>query len=127
MYREYLEHREYIDLAPPRAIELLNECIEHWIRISNLTYDQVMLRQEPPNVEGCALCSRWESRHISSCTCCPIKEYTGQRVCGGTPYAKAADLYWDVYHQKRSTVRGLKTRALEEVRFLRKVKRSLEK
>jgi len=69
-----------------KNIELLKQSIKKWDSIIDGTgVDE--------GIKNCPLCQEyWEEYGSGDCLYCPIREYTGETCCNGTPYTD-----WDMY------------------------------
>lgn len=90
------------------TLKLLKRAIAHWRRMAN----GKSKRGELPEGEQCALCERFNV--AGGCGGCPVKEATGENLCGDTPYHVA----WTAFkcHGKRSA--AFKAAAQKELEFL---------
>ena len=77
-------------------VEPLRDSLDHWWRLMTYTAKE----GESWYGNDCALCKRYNTRD-NECDGCPVKEYTGQAQCYGTPYYDARDEMED-----RGTRRG---------------------
>jgi hypothetical protein len=74
-----------------RTLAALDASIRHWEE--NLAAE--MVGQVDISTNACALCDMFLVSHGLSrpCSRCPVYQRTGQTLCGGTPYGRAATTY----------------------------------
>jgi hypothetical protein len=108
--------------------QAIDNSIEHWEDIVKNpgTFEA--------SAQNCALCklyhpcrndfNDWEYfnfRDVTNCDGCPIKNYTGESLCSGTPYYNYEQAY-DDYTSEFIASKELKEAAINELEFLKKVR-----
>lgn len=74
------------DLRTARALE---ESIQHWARNCEARQPS----DASTNGVDCALCREFNPRELpieDACAGCPVREFTGERMCNSTPFADAS-------------------------------------
>lgn len=93
----------------------LNGSIKKWERI-------VALEDGDKGSSNCPLCAEFFSPRVDEeeyCERCPVRKKTGMSMCDGSPYAKWADLEWEM--GQRATTPAHMRQAKAMVRFLKRL------
>ena len=99
--------------------------VKHWRQLATATFRELVwaakrFGTDLTNTYYCALCVK----HGLCRENCPIGKYSGDSVCGNTPYSKAADA-WECFLANHSLLnyRKFHKAANREYRFLLKVRK----
>jgi hypothetical protein len=123
---EYDPDEPEFDLAD----RLLAESIEHWQSNLDLTKSG-RVNDTKIGSKDCPLCKVYDTidgEHGIGAQClgCPIAEYTGQSVCGGTPYNEAWWAHFDAWYYNRNLDRVVYA-FQQELTFLKHVRKSMNR
>jgi coenzyme F420-reducing hydrogenase gamma subunit len=93
----------------------LLESAEHWLK----NYDLIE-KGETDGIDysrlACECCRHWFDKGL--CTGCPIKEFTGESYCQGTPYSKAKFAIDDWLYNYGNTKEAILAAVGKEYTFL---------
>lgn len=110
----------------PEAKIALEDSIQHWERMLDLTHKQIKEQIEEPSWSNCALCVLYinNTTNEGDCVGCPIAA-KGYPVCHDTPYIHASQVYRELGRLNKCTEEEMaefKKAVTDEIEFLKSIR-----